>query len=85
MSADLLLAVVVRLLPAARRDWGRAMRAETAALPPGRERWTHALGCAGAVLAQPAVVRTVGYPLAAVVVPADHCSTAASTTTAASG
>jgi hypothetical protein len=65
---DALLALVVRLLPARHRDWGRAMRAETAALPSGRERWTHALGCAGAVLAQPAAVRAVGYPLAAVAV-----------------
>ena len=33
VSADLLLALVVRLLPAGRRDWGRAMRAETAVAP----------------------------------------------------
>ncbi|MFC4043079.1 hypothetical protein ACFO1B_32010 [Dactylosporangium siamense] len=65
---DALLALVVRLLPARHRDWGEAMRAETAALPAGRERWAHALGCAGAVLAQPAAVRAVGYPLAAVAV-----------------
>ncbi|MEV4514422.1 hypothetical protein AB0K00_36355 [Dactylosporangium sp. NPDC049525] len=68
MSADLLLAVVARLLPPGRRDWGRAMRAETAAVPPGRERWMHALGCASTVLAQPAVLRTIGYPLAALAV-----------------
>lgn len=65
---DPLLAIVVRLLPARHRDWGLAMRAETAALPPGRQRWAHALGCAGAVLAQPAALRSVGYPLAALTV-----------------
>jgi hypothetical protein len=68
VSADLLLALVVRLLPAGRRDWGRAMRAESAAVPPGRERWTHALGCTSTVLGQPAVLRAVGYPLAALAV-----------------
>jgi hypothetical protein len=58
-----LLAVVVKLLPAGRRDWGRAMRAESAAIEPGRERWTHALSCARAVCAQPTAVRAWGYPL----------------------
>ncbi|MEV0130614.1 hypothetical protein AB0H83_19390 [Dactylosporangium sp. NPDC050688] len=65
---DPLLAIVVRLLPARHRDWGVAMRAETAALPPGLKRWAHTLGCAGAVLAQPAALRAVGCPLAALAV-----------------
>ena len=65
-GADRLLALVVRLLPAGRRDWGRAMRAESAAIEPARERWVHALGCVRVVLAQPAVVRAVGYPLVGV-------------------
>ncbi|HTJ35569.1 MAG TPA: hypothetical protein VL738_20295 [Dactylosporangium sp.] len=67
-GADRLLALVVWLLPAGRRDWGRAMRAESAAIAPGRERWGHALGCMRVVLAQPAALRTVGYPLLAVAV-----------------
>jgi hypothetical protein len=67
-GADRLLALVVRLLPAGRRDWGRAMRAESAAIEPGHERWVHTLGCVRVVLAQPAVVRAVGYPLAGVAV-----------------
>ncbi|MDG6106458.1 hypothetical protein Daura_27140 [Dactylosporangium aurantiacum] len=65
MVTDALLAIIVRLLPARHRDWGLAMRAETAALPSGPRRWAHAVGCAGAVLAQPAALRAVGYPLAA--------------------
>lgn len=68
MSPDLLLALAVRLLPGRRREWGTAMRAETAAIPPGRDRWGHALGCAGAVLSQPPAVRTAGYPLLALAV-----------------
>ncbi|GAA1530875.1 hypothetical protein GCM10009827_055710 [Dactylosporangium maewongense] len=67
MSAAL-LALVVRLLPASRRDWGRAMLAESAAIPPGRDRRSHALGCVAAVVCQPAVLRTLAYPLAAVAV-----------------
>ncbi|WP_327001270.1 hypothetical protein OHA72_39950 [Dactylosporangium sp. NBC_01737] len=63
-----LLTLVVRLLPAGHRDWGRAMLAETAAVPPGRERWTHALGCVGAVLSLPPVLRAIGYPLVALAV-----------------
>jgi hypothetical protein len=67
-GADRLLALVVRLLPAGRRDWGRAMRAESTAIKPARERWAFALGCLRVVLAQPAVLRAVGYPLLAVAI-----------------
>ena len=37
--ADRYLAVVERMLPAARRDWGRAMRAELATLDGSAQRW----------------------------------------------
>ncbi|MFI5911680.1 hypothetical protein [Dactylosporangium sp. NPDC051541] len=61
-----LLALATWLLPAGRRDWGLAMCAESAAIQPARERWRHALGCMRVVLVQPAVLRTIGYPLLAV-------------------
>jgi hypothetical protein len=66
-GADRLLALAVRLLPAGRRDWGRAMRAESAAIEPGRERWAHAMGCVRVVLGQPSVLRAIGYPVLGVV------------------
>ncbi|WP_433201544.1 hypothetical protein ACQP00_30710 [Dactylosporangium sp. CS-047395] len=66
-GADRLLALATALLPPDRRDWGRAMRAESTAIGPGRERRRHAMGCLGVVLAQPAVIRAVGYPLLAAV------------------
>jgi len=62
-GADRLLALVVRLLPAGRRDWGRAMRAESLVIETGRERWAHALGCVRVVLVQPSVLRAIGYPV----------------------
>ena len=48
--ADRYLAVVERLLPATRRDWGRAMRAELATLDGAAERWRFALGCTRAAM-----------------------------------
>lgn len=54
------LALVVRLLPSYRREWGEAMLAELAALEDGRSRRRHALGCARAVLLDPGVLRTLG-------------------------
>ncbi|MEU7874653.1 hypothetical protein [Dactylosporangium sp. NPDC049140] len=66
--ADRLLALAVRLLPPGRRDWGRAMCAESAAIEPGRERRHHTLGCLRVVLAQPAALRAIGYPLFGVTV-----------------
>ncbi|PPK71318.1 hypothetical protein V5P93_003184 [Actinokineospora auranticolor] len=47
--ADRLLAVAVRALPAHRRDWGRAMVAELAALTDRAERRRFARGCVRAV------------------------------------
>ena len=69
-----LLAGAVRLLPASRRDWGRAMLAELDGIRAARERWGFALGCCCAVLSRPAVLRrlcrwtvAIGAPAVAVV------------------
>ena len=53
------LAVVVRLLPSHRSDWGQAMQAELAALDDAQARRRYALGCARAVLSDHAAIRTV--------------------------
>src|SRR6185369_3579622 len=37
------------------------MRAELTGLRPTRERWSFALGCAGTVLGQPIVLRSLAY------------------------
>jgi hypothetical protein len=58
-----LLAAAVRLLPAGRRDWGAAMRAELAAIESGPARWAFAAGCVRVVATRPAVLRRAGYPL----------------------
>jgi hypothetical protein len=47
-----LLAAAVRLMPAARRDWGRAMQAELAAIEPRPDRWDFARGCVRAAAAE---------------------------------
>jgi hypothetical protein len=60
-GATLLLSIAIRLLPPARRDWARAMRAELAGIETGRDRWSFALGCAGSVLRQPIVMRSLAY------------------------
>jgi hypothetical protein len=62
-GADLLLAGAVRLLPADRRDWGTAMRAELAGITSRRARWGFAAGCVRVVATRPAVWRRLGYPL----------------------
>ncbi|WP_344617602.1 hypothetical protein [Dactylosporangium salmoneum] len=51
-GADRLLALVVRLLPPGRAEWGRAMRAEATAIEPGLPRWGYVLGCVRVVLVQ---------------------------------
>lgn len=43
-----LLDAGVRVMPAARRDWGRAMRAELAAIEAKPARWSFARGCLSA-------------------------------------
>lgn len=62
-GADLLLAGAVRLLPAGRRDWGTAMRAELAGIGSRRARWGFTAGCVRVVATRPAVWRRLGYPL----------------------
>jgi hypothetical protein len=61
--ADRLLAGAVALLPAGRREWGQAMRAELAGIEVAGERGRFALGCVRVVATQPAVLRGAGYPL----------------------
>ncbi len=61
--AGRVLAVAVRLLPAERREWGRAMRAELAAIEPPAARWRFALGCVRAAVIRPALLPDIGYPL----------------------
>jgi len=63
---DRYLAVVERLLPAARRDWGRAMRAELATLDGAAERWRFALGCTRAAMLPGPTGRAAGRSLALV-------------------
>jgi hypothetical protein len=57
----------IRLLPAARRPWGEAMRAELAELERigagRRERWGFALSCLRVVATEPAARRRAGYPV----------------------
>jgi hypothetical protein len=55
--AGRLLARAVRLLPDGQQDWGVVMRAELAALGPGRARWRFALGCARVAATRPAAIR----------------------------
>jgi hypothetical protein len=56
-GADRLLDGAVRLLPAGRREWGRAMRAELARLVPDGDRRRFALGCVRVVATQPSTLR----------------------------
>jgi hypothetical protein len=58
-----LLDGVLRLMPAGRGEWGRAMRAELAAIGPARQRLSFAVSCARAVAGQPAAYRRAGYSL----------------------
>jgi hypothetical protein len=62
-GAGWLLAGAVWLLPAGRREWGAAMRAELAEIGGRRARWRFAGGCVRVVATRPVVVRRVGYPL----------------------
>jgi hypothetical protein len=47
-----LLAAAVRVMPAARRDWGRAMQAELTAVAERSDRWSFAWGCVRAAAVQ---------------------------------
>jgi hypothetical protein len=52
------LDLVVRLLPASRSEWGRAMQGELATIERPSERWLFALGCTRVALARrPAFLR----------------------------
>ena len=57
--SDRALAVMVRLLPSRRSEWGRAMRAELASLDDVRARRRYTLGCVRAVLSDRTAMRTV--------------------------
>jgi hypothetical protein len=61
-GASRLLVTAARLLPASRREWGAAMRAELAAIQPRGSRWHFALGCLLATVRFD-VLRRAGYPL----------------------
>jgi WD40 repeat protein len=65
-GADRLLALAAWLLPAGRQEWGRAMRAELAAIAPGRARWSFAAGCLRTAL-WPGPLMRVGRYVAVVV------------------
>lgn len=62
-GAGWLLAGAVRLLPAERRQWGAAMRAELAGIEQRRARWGFVSGCVRVIATRPATVRRIGYPL----------------------
>jgi hypothetical protein len=49
-TPERLLAAVVRRLPAARDDWGAAMRAELASITGSGSRWRFVVGCAWATV-----------------------------------
>jgi hypothetical protein len=59
--ADRALALIVRLLPNRRLEWGEAMRAELASLDQVGARRRYALGCVRAVLSDRAAMRTVAF------------------------
>jgi hypothetical protein len=63
--ASWVLSGAVRLLPAARREWGTAMRAELAGIGTRRARWRFTSGCVRAVATRPEVLGGLGYPLLA--------------------
>lgn len=61
--AGRLLRLAAGLLPAGRREWGQAMRAELAQIEPGPPRLWFALSCLRGSLTQPGLISTAGYPL----------------------
>jgi hypothetical protein len=61
--ADRYLGLVVRLLPAGRGDWGRAMQADLAAIEGRPARVRFALGCTRLVLLPSARMRSAGLLL----------------------
>ena len=65
--SDRALAVMVRLLPSRRSEWGRAMRAELASLDDVQARRRYALGCVRAVLSDRTAMRTVALHVVALI------------------
>jgi hypothetical protein len=65
--SDRALAVMVRLLPSRRSEWGRAMRAELASLDDVPARRRYALGCVRAVLSDRTAMRTVALHVVALI------------------
>ncbi|HET6173861.1 MAG TPA: hypothetical protein VFD90_14705 [Gaiellales bacterium] len=63
-GAERYLAAVVRVLPAARREWGRAMHADLAAIDRPSERWRFALSCTRVAVLPRARTREATRPLA---------------------
>jgi len=66
VRADLparILAGAVRFLPEGRRAWGRAMRADLAAIAPDGGRWRFVRGCLQVVAVQWLRPGVLGYPL----------------------
>lgn len=63
--SDRALAVMVRLLPSRRSEWGRAMRAELASLDDIGARRRYTLGCVRAVLSDRSAMRTVALHVVA--------------------
>ena len=63
--SDRALAVIVRLLPSQRSEWGRAMRAELASLDDLRVRRRFTLGCVRAVLSDRVALRAVALHVVA--------------------
>jgi hypothetical protein len=63
--SDRTLAVMVRLLPSFRAEWGLAMRAELASLDDAGARRRYALGCVCVVLRDHTAIRTVALHLVA--------------------
>jgi hypothetical protein len=60
------LDLVVRLLPASRSEWGRAMRAELATIDSPTERWRFVFGCTRVALLPSATTQAAGRSLATV-------------------
>jgi hypothetical protein len=62
-GAARLLRWAVRLLPARRQEWGRAMQAELASIEPGPDRRRFAVTCTRAALSRPATLVRLGRRL----------------------
>lgn len=68
-----LIALVVRVLPPERHDWGQAMLAELDPIEGRSDRWRFALGCAQTALLTPRRRKPVSVGLAATIVVGSAC------------